>query len=44
MMSIMSITLDRASKLKILVPFGSLISKKVFTNDFLVHRKNEFLD
>ena len=32
--SLMSTALDRASKLKILVPFGSLTSKKFFTNDY----------
>ncbi len=32
--SLMSTALDRASKLKILVPFGSLVSKKFFTNDY----------
>lgn len=34
MYSLKSTALDRASKLKVLVPFGSMISKKQFTNDY----------
>ncbi len=34
MYSLKSIALERASKLKVLVPFGSMISKKQFTNDY----------
>lgn len=34
MASIMSLALDRASKLKILTPLGSLMSKKQFVNDY----------
>jgi hypothetical protein len=32
--SIMSIALDRASKLKVLAPLGSLLNKKQWTNDY----------
>ena len=34
MYSIKSIALERASQMKVLVPFGSMISKKQFTNDY----------
>jgi len=34
MYSIVSIANERASKLKVMVPFGSMLSKKQFTNDY----------
>ena len=34
MYSLKSIALERASKLKVMVPFGSMVSKKQFTNDY----------
>ena len=34
MASIMSLALDRASKLKVLTPIGALLSKKQFVNDY----------